>query len=280
MQNQTISASSAKHAIIEELVTENIVQRAGRIQKKMSVSDVHSLEIYLQNKYGINDLRQYIEILSGDNISRNDLTKISGDSKLKPVRTFKGFLVDCYELIEAKLNGNGILIKPDLGSFVFIFDYETFEIPSDITIVGIENPENFRHIDKQRYLFENIKPLFACRYPQNQSKDFLKWLQSIPNNYLHFGDFDYAGIGIYLNEYKKVLGNKAKFFIPSNIEEMIEKYGNKELYLNQNINYDENNIAERNLQDLITIIDKHKKGLEQEIFIKQKTPYIYAPKAN
>jgi hypothetical protein len=32
------------------------------------------------------------------------------------------------------------------------------------------------------------------------------------------GDFDISGIGIYLNEYKKHLFSKAKFFIPKGIE--------------------------------------------------------------
>ncbi|MCA6071324.1 MAG: hypothetical protein LE168_02900 [Endomicrobium sp.] len=66
-----------------------------------------------------------------------------------------------------------------------------------------------------------MRPLFVSRYPQNQSKDLIKWLQSIPNNYLHFGDFDFAGIGIYLNEYKKYLTDKAMFLIPENIEKFI-----------------------------------------------------------
>jgi hypothetical protein len=56
--------------------------------------------------------------------------------------------------------------------FKFIYDFEKFIIPQDITIVGIENPENFKRIKKQKYLFENIQSLFISRYPQNQSKDF------------------------------------------------------------------------------------------------------------
>ena len=39
-------------------------------------------------------------------------------------------------------------------------------------------------------------------------------MKSIPNNYLHFGDFDLAGIGIYVNEYKCHLSNKSSFYIP------------------------------------------------------------------
>src|SRR5690625_4061911 len=75
----------------------------------------------------------------------------------------------------------------------------------------MENARNFSQIHKQRYLFEEINPLFVSRYPQNQNQDFIRWIQQIPNTYLHFGDFDLAGISIYINEYKKHLGDKASF---------------------------------------------------------------------
>ena len=267
-QGETLAASSSNHAVIEELVAEKIVQRTGRIQKKISISNKNALTIYLQNKFGINNLQQYIDTLLQKEWSRNELTEISGNSKLRKVRTFKGFLVNCYEPIQVKINGKQFLLNPTAGTFQFIYDFETFEIPADITVAGIENPENFKQIEKQKYLFDDIKPLFVSRYPQNQNKDLIKWLQSIPNKYLHFGDFDFTGIGIYMNEYKKYLGKKTTFFVPENLEKMLEKYGNKALYNNQKYNFGDENQLEDNLKWLISLIHQYKKGLEQEIFIK------------
>ena len=120
------------------------------------------------------------------------------------------------------------------------------------------------------YLFGGIKPLFVSRYPQNQCKDLIKWLQTIPNPYLHFGDLDFSGIGIYLNEFKKHLGNRATFFIPSNAEELLERYGNRELYDNQKRNFSMEEIEEIKLNQLITMIHEYKRGLEQEVFIKSE----------
>jgi len=228
---------------------------------------------FLQNHYGISDLQNYINILQNNDLTRADAVTVSSDSKLKKVRTFKGFLVNCYNPIQAQINGKSISLNPTKGTFQFIYDFESFTIPQNITVVGIENPENFRHIEKQKYLFENITPLFISRYPQNQSKDLLKWLQAIPNNYLHFGDFDFAGIGIYLNEYKKYLGDKVQFFIPKKIEYLFENYGNKKLYNNQKINFDLKSINEENLIKLIEIIHKYKNGLEQEVFINNASFY-------
>jgi hypothetical protein len=67
---------------------------------------------------------------------------------------------------------------------------------------------------------------------------FSKRLQMIPNPYLHFGDFDYAGLNIYFNEYRKHLKSKARFFVPPGIENLIAAKGNRENYSNQTIQFD------------------------------------------
>ncbi|MDI9311542.1 MAG: DUF2220 family protein [Limnohabitans sp.] len=189
------------------------------------------------------------------------------------IRTFKGFLVNCYQPINATINNIPTLINPTEGTFTFIYDFETFIIPNNITIIGIENPENFRYINKQERLFKNVTPLFVSRYPQN--KDLIKWIKNIPNNYLHFGDFDFEGINIFLNEYKKHIGDKAKFFIPDEIEKMIKEKGNSDNYNTQV--YKEPHISKVNDESLIALIKtihKHKKGLEQEYLINTNFDHI------
>lgn len=266
---EKIPASKIRHPLINEMMDNGILKKLiqGRSKVLIYCTEQQLIDDYLQNHYGIADLQNYIETLKDNFATRSDLVGISSDSKLKTVRTFKGFLINCYHPIQAKINGKTTTLNPKEGILQFIYDFETFEIPVDITIVGIENPENFRYIKQQKHLFKDIKPLFTSRYPQSQSKDLLNWMQTVPNNYLHFGDFDFAGIGIYLNEYKKHLGNKASFFIPENIENFIFEYGNKNLYDKQKINFDIQSITESELLKLIDIIHKYKKGLEQEIFI-------------
>lgn len=264
---EKIPASKLKHEIVDELISEGIIHKPGKLKSIVQLVDKQQFKLYLENRFAINDLLTYIETVQREDLIRADLVSVAADSKLKLVRSFKGFLVNCYFPIQASLNNKSIIIKPEEGTFSFIYDFERFIPPQEIVIVGIENPENFRHIFKQKYLFSNIKPLFVSRYPQNQSKDLIKWLQSIPNNYLHFGDFDFAGIGIYLNEFQKYLKNKSSFFTPANIDILIKKSGNKERYNEQKINFDINNIVENDLLELISKIHKHKKGLDQEIFI-------------
>jgi len=176
--------------------------------------------------------------------------------------------VNSYETIEAEINGKQILLQPQEGMFHFVYDYQHFLPHKSVTIVGIENPENFRFVKHQQYLFEGLKPLFVSRYPQ--SNDLVRWLQSIPNLYLHFGDLDFEGINIYLNEFKKHLGERASFFIPSNTFELLPLFGNRKLYDKQLSRAPSAELTgEIPIVKLLESFHRYKKVLEQEIFIKQ-----------
>lgn len=268
INGESVPNSTAKSQIIEELIAENILFRKGKHKKHLELINEEDLQMYLANQLQINNLIDYIFALENEESTRAEFVKITTDSKHSKERTFKGFLVNSYTMIKAELNEQEIILNPSLGSFIFIYDYETFKIPKGITVVGVENPRNFRHIQEQKYLFEDINPLFISRYPQNQNKDFIKWIKSIPNNYLHFGDFDIAGIGIYINEYQCYLSNKSSFYIPNNIEMDIKKNGNRKRFDNQKINFDIKKIQESKIKDLIRIIKSEKKGLDQEYYIK------------
>ena len=266
VEGQKIPASKMKYAIVKDLIYEGIIYRPGKVNSIIQLIEKQQLELYLKNHFEINDLRSYIEAVKNEESTRGDLVAVAADSKVKAVRTFKGFLVNSYTPISTSLNGEAHIICPTIGTFNFIYDFEGFIPAPDVTIVGIENPENFRHIEKQQYLFKDITPLFVSRYPQNQSKDLIKWLQSIPNNYLHFGDFDFAGIGIYLNEFHKHIVERASFFVPNNIEELIVNFGSKKRYDVQKVTFKIESIDDK-LLGLIKLFHKYKKGLDQELLI-------------
>jgi hypothetical protein len=263
----SIPASSAKSKLIDDLVFENIIFRKGKHRKTLELINEKDLHIYLANQLQINDLNNYILALENTESSRGDFVKITTDSKNSKERAFKGFLVNSYQPIKAELNNEKLIINPSAGSFLFISDFETFKIPKNVTIVGVENSKNFSQIQEQKYLFTHIKPLFISRYPQNQNKDFIKWMNSISNDYLHFGDFDFAGIGIYLNEYKKKIIGKSSFFIPKNIATILQKYGNRKRFDIQKRNFNQEDVQDKKLLGLVYLITLEKKGLDQEFFI-------------
>ena len=123
-EQHIIPAGSARHALIEELVAEGIIERKGRIQKTLQVINAEALYTFLQNKYSINDLVAYVEICKKQEVARNELVTVSSDSKLRRVRTFKGFLVNSYFPINATLNDQQIIIHPVDGTFQFIYNFE------------------------------------------------------------------------------------------------------------------------------------------------------------
>lgn len=268
LQGQSLASGKAKHKLIEALVAEHIIERQGRIQKKLTLNNPEALRLYLQNKFGIQDLKTYIQALERENsLKRRDLVMAASNSKLKPIRTFKGFMVNCYEPIKTIYNNETMVLNLQDGIFQFIYDYEKFYPEDKVTVVGVENPENFRYIQSQYLYFKHLQPLFVSRYPQHQSKDLIRWLRRIPNPYLHFGDFDLAGIGIYINEYKIHLGDKAHFFVPDNIEDLLKRYGNSNLYNHQKTNFKMSQIQDQKLLNLIDLIHHFQKGLEQEVLI-------------
>lgn len=261
-------SSAMQHAVVTKMLEDGLLQKqqTGNTKALLFIPNKENVAAYLSNHFGISSLKEYISTIEGEEQSRAANVAISGNSKLQSVRTFKGFLVNSYDAIHATVNSNPVIIQPAPGTYTFIHDYESFLPDPAITIVGIENPENFRQVEKQRYLFTNFQPLFVSRYPQ--SNDLVKWLKAIPNNYLHFGDFDFAGIGIYQNEFKKHLGERASFFLPKNMEQLLQKFGNRDLFNRQYSPVQDYSLAkEENVQEVLRLLFKYKKVLEQEIFI-------------
>lgn len=252
----------------EKLLEEGILSKKtiGRTKAKLKLNSRSALQHYLANQYRIDDLSAYIHALEKENLSGTEAQAVASDTKLRKT-DFTGFLVNSLSPVSAKLGSQEFTIHPPKGSFLFIEDYTSFTIPEEITVVGIENPENFKNLESNTPLFGvgAYNPLFVCRYPQSSA--LINWLQRIPNPYIHFGDFDLAGIAIYEREFKKFLGDRASFLIPKNIRKLIKKHGNRKLYNQQYEQYRNLTATEPEVQALLNQIHELKMGLEQEFFI-------------
>ena len=223
------------------------------------------------NIHRINEVTNNRQQLVVEGFSFYAVAEISttGNSKLLSVRSCPGFPINSYEPIESLLNGEQFVVNPPEGSFIFIDDWNQFSIPEDVVVVGIENMENFRMIRQQRRLFESMlgdNPLlFVSRYPQ--STDLRKWLMNIPNHYVHFGDFDLAGISIFLSEFHSYLGSeRSSFFIPKDIEHRL-KSGSMRRYNEQFQRFNHIKSDNQELQELIRLIHFYKRGYDQEGYI-------------
>jgi len=260
-RGEAIPSSQMKGEWMEEMMREGILMS---ISHKSRVSyrakSLPALKQFIADRYQITDLGKALAIMESDEATRSEQVKISGDSKFKRQRTMKGFLVTSLQPIEASLNDHQLTICPPEGSFVYIYDYEHFRVADDVLIVGVENSENFRFIARQEYLFPKRKILFVSRYPV--SGDFPKWLASVKNEYLHFGDFDLAGVHIFLSEIYKVVGTRTSFFVPDNIENLLQK-GSSERYEKQ-LRYSNMQLPDDSLKHLVALIHKYRKGYDQE----------------
>ena len=274
IDGESLSSSGLKGEWVEDLIRDGILVSSSRGSKRsLKAVDGESFAKAISRvAERFADLESFRDMLMGGNSSgealRASQASDSGNSKLKMRRSFPGFLVNSYETIEAHLNGRSCVILPEEGSSMFVSDWERFVIPSDVIVVGIENPENFRFIRQQRHLFESCLPgkrlLFVSRYPQ--STDLRKWLMGISNPYVHFGDFDLAGIKIFLSEFHRYLPERSSYLIPSDIEERL-KNGSTERFQG---NYYENRHLSSDileLQALIDLIMKYHKGYDQEGYI-------------
>ena len=123
-------------------------------------------------------------------------------------------------------------------------------------------------IRHQRKLFESVLGdmplLFVSRYPQ--STDLRNWLMGIPNKYVHFGDFDLAGIHIFLTEFYKYIGNRSEFLVPSDTEQRLAK-GSPVRYNKQYGKYCALRTDIMYLQSLIDLINKYHRCYDQEGYI-------------
>ena len=268
IDGESIAYSTLRKDFAETLLAEGLltVQTHGS-RRTFRAIDTIALKNFIQIHYeelrtlGDNDLKSYA--------TRSEQAAETGNSKLVMVRSCPGFPVNSYEPITCSLSGNEFVINPPESSFVFIDNWQQFAIPERVIVVGIENMENFRMIRHQRKLFESVLGdtplLFVSRYPQ--SKDLRNWLMGIPNKYVHFGDFDLAGIHIFLTEFYKYLGNRSEFLVPSDIEQRLAK-GSPVRYNKQHGKYCALRTDIQYLQLLIDLINKYHRGYDQEGYIE------------
>ena len=269
MAGEQVAGSKINNKLLEELLAEGLLLVNSRgSRKSYRARDVNALKRYLIDK---DENYRMLEVDVLD--SRASMAAETGNSKLAIVRSCPGFPVNSYESIECRLNGESFLVNPQRGYFFFVTEWNHFSIPEDVTVIGIENMENFRLIRQQRSFFETYlnthqlptKVLFVSRYPQ--SVDLRKWLMSIPNHYLHFGDFDLAGIHIFLSEFQQYLGKeRSSYLIPDDIESRL-KSGSRNRYDEQFCHFNQLKSNNCELQRLIDLIHNERKAYDQEGYI-------------
>ena len=271
ISGEWVAASKINSKLLSELMEDGLLSvKSHGSKKSYRARDAEALKRFLIDK---DEKYRILEVSTSD--SRASMATETGNSKLLMVRSCPGFPVNSYEPIDCLLNGKPFVVNPLEGSFLYIADWQNFTIPKDVIVIGVENMENFRMIRHQKQFFDDYlrthgltsRVLFVSRYPQ--STDLRNWLTSISNYYLHFGDFDLAGIHIYQSEFEQYLEPfRTSFLIPDDIASRLES-GSSKRFDEQYDRFENISSENQELQELINLICRYRKGYDQEGYIEQ-----------
>lgn len=266
LQGEKLAWSALDNDLRQTLIDEELVSVISHgSHKTIYAQSTSGLQVFLEQHY--EELRGFDWIVGDLSAvsSRAELAANSGNSKTKALRSCPGFLVNSYMPISAKLGDNDIVIQPEEGTMLFVADWKVFRIPENVIVVGVENMENFRQIRKQKNLFQKYgSVLFVSRYPQ--SCDLINWLKQTVNQYVHFGDYDLAGLHIYETEFYNYLFGRASFFVPDDIETRLQK-GSMERYNIQYERFKNYKPTDKRLLSLFGLIHRFHRCYDQEGYI-------------
>lgn len=251
--------------IIEQLLLNGAIKKERHTPKREIISLLKAENLFLflnNNNYNIYDteeIGQYIKEIVDNKASRDLVQKWQDNTKATTSQSQKGLYLSAPQAIKIKVDDKPLEIVPREGLGYFLFHTQKIELSTETIIVGVENyqviwfAQRYAHFFKTNVLFVFINPYM------------LEWIESLENEYIHFGDYDLAGINIYLNRVLPRLKKayKHSLFIPNNIEDLIKNRGSIELYEQQTL-YKNLSINDTQAQELKNIICKYKKSLEQE----------------
>lgn len=145
---ESLPSSALRGDWVEDLLREGVLISCSHgSRSSIKASSPQTLEQSLKHideRFG--DLDSMKSVIAND-VSRSEQAAATGNSKLVMVRSCPGFPVNSYDSIPCSLNGRDIMINPEEGTFVFVSDWQSFEIPEDVLIMNIENMENFGSVN-------------------------------------------------------------------------------------------------------------------------------------
>ena len=238
--------------------------RKSHQRKILYLEKEQNIYLFLKsNEYKITNILEfdiYLEEMIEKTPSRDTIQKWHNSTKTKKSESLKGLYISSLNNLNIKINDETVTIVPTNGIGYFCFYTQKLTLSEDTIVVGVENYQVIWFARKYKDFFIDKNILFVVI-----NKYMREWISTIKNEYIHFGDYDLAGINVYLNDIKPRLKKSKKYymFIPDNIEYLIKKYGDFDIF-NKQIKYQNITVTDDKINNLKNIIKKYKKGLEQE----------------
>ena len=239
-QERELNYSQIPKKLLEDLQNEGLVVIKGIKNRKKVVANDFFDEAYPD-----------LEVVANAQ-NRSDLAQ-TGDTKAKNIAVMDGFYINGVCKLEN-------ITLPIVDESV-LFIKKLPKIDTTTLIVIVENFENIVYAQKLLRYFKNEDILFIYR-----NKKALEFVETTKNEVIYFGDFDLAGVNIYLNEILK-RNKDVELFIPKNIKELLIKYGSPKLYKKQFFKYKDIKSDIKEIEQLLKMMHELQKSLEQEWFL-------------
>ncbi len=270
--NHIIKSQFNSKKLLDEFIGCNCVYVSGKPQQ-IYLNDTNALlGVIKANGYKVDSIKdiEYFIKQEQEPKSRAEIAKNYSNTKRIKSKSFNGLMVAVLAKLKILYNAKKEYFYPMYGTGLFLHYTSKLELEEDIIVVGVENPQVVWEISKYRYLFDENKKYFFLSISEYKTNYQYEWLESFKGEYIHFGDFDLAGINIYLNTIVPRLKNckKHSFLIPENIYEIIKEKKHTKDYSNQTRFQNIKSKKDLELQKIITFINQNKQTLEQEMLAK------------
>lgn len=255
--------------LLEEFIGCNCVYISGKPQQIYLNDEEALFGVIKTNGYKVNsieDLDYFIKENENPK-SRDEIADNYSHTKRVESKSFNGLMINVLDKLEVTSNDKKQYFYAMEGMGLFIHYTSKLQLDDNVIVVGVENPQVVWYINKYKHLFNKEKKyLFLCISEYKTIYQY-KWLESFVGDYLHFGDFDLAGINIYLNTIVPKLKNckSHSYLIPDDIYEKIKKRNYQKDYSKQTRYLKIESKFEPKLQELISFIKDTKSTFEQEM---------------
>lgn len=258
--------------LLEEFIGCNCVYVSGKPQQIYLNDEEALFGVIKTNGYKVNSLEDldYFIKQNENPKSRDEIADNYSHTKRVESKSFNGLMINVLDKLEVTCNDKKQYFYAMEGMGLFIHYTTKLQLNDDVIVVGVENPQVVWYINKYKHLFNKEKKyLFLCISEYKITYQY-KWLESFLGEYLHFGDFDLAGINIYLNTIVPKLKNckSHSYLIPDDIYKKIKKRNYKKDYSNQTRYLNIESKFEPKLQELISFIKDTKSTFEQEMLME------------
>ncbi|MDE6028078.1 MAG: hypothetical protein K2G23_08410, partial [Muribaculaceae bacterium] len=169
IEGRTVPSSAMKGSWVDELLSEGIlicVYSGSR--RNYRIRDITAfLGALERHNEMLRDPYKALRLLISGS-ERSEMAAETGNSKARSARSCPGFAVNSFQPVNAMLGRQEISILPAEGTSLFICDWQSFSIPEDVVVIGVENMENFRKVAQQKAFFMGCFKIHNSLHPEEK----------------------------------------------------------------------------------------------------------------